>query len=292
RARGRVGMRRESRGRARAVPSRAARRWRDRRLSVGRASQTCAARPRAQAPERRLVSASPASAVTGIDWPAIERELDEEGVAVTPPLLDRGACRTLRERFDDEATVFRATIDMARHSYGRGVYRYFDYPLPPEVQALREAFYPPLAAIANKWVERLGGAANWPATLGELTQRCHAEGQTRPTPLLLRYGPDDYNRLHQDLYGPIHFPLQVIVLLSEPGMELDGGELVLVEQQPRVQSRPIVVSLSLGAAAIVPVLERPCVGKRGYRRVAMRHGVSRIRRGSRMTLGLIFHDAH
>jgi hypothetical protein len=213
------------------------------------------------------VSASPVSAVTGIDWPAIERELDEEGVAVTPPLLDRGACRTLRERFDDEATVFRATIDMARHSYGRGVYRYFDYPLPPEVQALREAFYPPLAAIANKWVERLGGAANWPATLGELTQRCHAEGQTRPTPLLLRYGPDDYNRLHQDLYGPI-------------------------EQQPRVQSRPIVVSLSLGAAAIVPVLERPCVGKRGYRRVAMRHGVSRIRRGSRMTLGLIFHDAH
>ena len=208
-----------------------------------------------------------------------------------PAVLDHVACRRLRERFDDERTVFRSTIDMERYNYGRGVYRYFDYPLPPEVQALREAFYPPLAAIANEWAERLGDATRWPATLAELIERCHAEGQTRPTPLLLRYGPDDYNRLHQDLYGPIYFPLQVIVLLSEPGVEFEGGELVLVEQRARVQSRPIVVPLTQGAAAIVPVRERPRPGKRGYHRVAMRHGVSRIRRGNRMTLGVIFHDA-
>lgn len=237
------------------------------------------------------MSSGPARQVARLDWGALARTLDDEGVAVTSPLLSRAACRGLRQRFDDEGTAFRSTIDMSRHNYGSGMYRYFDYPLPAEVQTLREAFYPPLAAIANEWAGRMGNTGRWPATLIELTERCHADGQRRPTPLLLRYGEGDYNRLHQDLYGPIHFPLQVIVLLSEPGTEFEGGELILVEQRPRVQARPIVVPLQQGAAAIVPVKERPRRGARGFHRVAMRHGVSRVRRGSRTTLGLIFHDA-
>jgi len=237
------------------------------------------------------MSSGPERRVARLDWEALARALDDDGVAVTPPLLSRAVCRGLRQRFDDGRTAFRSTVDMSRHNYGSGMYRYFDYPLPPEVHALREAFYPPLAAIANAWAERMGNGERWPRTLAELTERCHADGQTRPTPLLLRYGEGDYNRLHQDLYGPIHFPLQVIVLLSEPGEEFDGGELILVEQRPRVQARPIVVPLQQGAAAIVPVKERPRRGTRGFHRVAMRHGVSRVRRGSRMTLGLIFHDA-
>lgn len=237
------------------------------------------------------MSSSPEPRVARWDWEALARTLADDGVAVTPPLLSRAACRRLRQSFDDQGTAFRSTIDMSRHNYGSGMYRYFDYPLPAEVQALREAFYSPLAAIANEWAEQMGNNDRWPPTLTELTERCHAEGQSRPTPLLLRYEEGDYNRLHQDLYGPIHFPLQVIVLLSEPGTEFEGGELILVEQRPRVQARPIVVPLLQGAAAIVPVKERPRRGKRGFHRVAMRHGVSRVRRGSRSTLGLIFHDA-
>ena len=226
-----------------------------------------------------------------LDWQAAARTLDEEGFATFPPILGRAVCRRLREKFDDTHTRFRSTVDMARYNFGRGRYRYFDYPLPDEVEHLRAAFYPPLARIANGWAERLGQASPWPDTLAELTDRCHAGGQARPTPLLLRYGQDDYNCLHQDLYGPIHFPLQVIVMLSDPEIEFRGGELILVEQRPRMQSRPMVVPLEQGAAAVIPVRERPRKGTRGWHRTQMRHGVSRVLSGSRTTLGLIFHDA-
>jgi hypothetical protein len=225
-----------------------------------------------------------------LDWAAVAEALDGEGYATLPALLSAGECRRLRERFDEEP-LFRATIDMARYNFGRGTYRYFAYPLPDDVQALRAALYPPLARIANDWAKRLGQPAEWPESLAELTAHCHRHGQARPTPLLLRYGSGDYNCLHQDLYGPIHFPLQVIVMLSDPGRDFSGGELVLVEQRPRMQSRPMVVPLALGAAAIVPVRERPRLGTRGYHRVQMRHGVSRVSCGTRTTLGVIFHDA-
>ena len=228
--------------------------------------------------------------LTDVDWNAVDDALDRDGFATLPPLLDGSECRRLRERFDDD-TRFRATVEMARYNFGQGTYRYFAYPLPAEVQALREALYPPLARIANTWAQRLGQPPRWPSSLTGLTEACHREGQTRPTPLLLRYRADDYNCLHQDLYGPIHFPLQVIVLLCEPGRDFNGRELVLVEQRPRMQSRPMVVPLTLGAAAVIPVKERPRLGTRGYHRVQMRHGVSRVRSGSRITLGVIFHDA-
>ena len=229
--------------------------------------------------------------IEGLDWQAAARALDTEGFATFPAILRRAACRQLRDKFDDDQTHFRSTIDMARYNFGRGRYRYFGYPLPDEVEHLREAFYPPLARIANGWAERLGQTPIWPHTLGDLMERCHAGGQVRPTPLLLHYGAGDYNCLHQDLYGPIHFPLQVIVMLSDPATEFRGGELVLVEQRPRMQSRPMVVPLELGAAAVIPVRERPRQGTRGWHRVQMRHGVSRVLSGSRTTLGLIFHDA-
>ncbi len=180
---------------------------------------------------------------------------------------------------------------MARYNFGRGEYKYFDYPLPTEVQLLREYFYAKLAPIANDWEELLGKERGWPATLAELTERCHDQGQRRPTPLMLCYGEGDYNCLHQDLYGPIHFPLQVVILLSAPGEDFEGGELILVEQRPRMQSRPIVAHLEQGSAAIIPVRERPRRGVRGYHRAPMRHGVSRITAGQRYTLGVIFHDA-
>ncbi len=180
---------------------------------------------------------------------------------------------------------------MARHNFGRGEYKYFGYPLPDTVAGLRAAFYPHLARIANDWAQRLGDEARWPATLDRLLARCHRAGQRRPTPLLLRYRTGDYNCLHQDLYGDIQFPLQVIVQLTARGEDFDGGELVLVEQRPRMQSRPIVVDLPQGAAAIVPVRYRPVRGARGWRRTQMRHGVSAVTAGTRQTLGLIFHDA-
>ena len=232
-----------------------------------------------------------AACVASLDWSRIAEDLDRDGFAVTPPLLAPQACVKLRARFDDPGTRFRATIDMARYNFGRGCYRYFDHPLPAEVGALRATLYPPLAGIANVWAERLGSAPDWPDSLEALTARCRTAGQTRPTPLLLRYGEDDYNCLHQDLYGPLHFPLQVIVMLSDPAREFSGGELVLVEQRPRMQSRPMVVILNQGQAAVVPVRERPRLGTRGWHRVQMRHGVSRVRSGSRTTLGVIFHDA-
>ncbi len=229
--------------------------------------------------------------VADLDWEAMTHDLDAQGFAVTPPIVAAAACRRLRRSFDDGTARFRATVDMARYNFGRGRYRYFDYPLPGVVEALRQALYPHLAAIANTWHERLGQPADWPASLDDLTARCHAQGQLRPTPLLLRYQAGDFNCLHQDLYGPIHFPLQAVVLLSRPGEEFTGGELILVEQRPRMQSRPLVVPLLQGQAAIIPVRERPRRGARGWHRAKMRHGVGTVTGGCRSTLGLIFHDA-
>jgi hypothetical protein len=180
---------------------------------------------------------------------------------------------------------------MRRHGFGRGEYKYFSYPLPEIVAALREALYPPLAAIANRWNEAMNVPVRYPARHAEFLKRCHAAGQNRPTPLLLRYGPDDYNCLHQDIYGEHVFPLQVAFLLSAPGVDFTGGEFVLVEQRPRMQSRAEVVPLAQGQGVIFPVHHRPVQGTRGSYRVNMRHGVSRLRSGARFTLGCIFHDA-
>ena len=180
---------------------------------------------------------------------------------------------------------------MARYNFGRGQYRYFGYPLPDIVATLRSYFYRHLAPIANDWSSKLRQDVRWPAELDQLTAQCHAAGQERPTPLILKYGRGDYNCLHQDLYGPLHFPLQVVIALCDPGEDYDGGELILVEQRPRMQSRPVAMRLQQGSAAIIPVRERPRQGARGYHRATMRHGVSEITAGNRYTLGLIFHDA-
>ncbi len=229
--------------------------------------------------------------IGALDWSAIEAGLAENGYAATGTFLDAAACVELRSLYDDPATAFRSMIDMARYNFGSGEYKYFDYPLPAIVAKLRSSFYARLAPVANAWAKALRTEADWPAELETLLDRCHAAGQIRPTPLLLRYRAGDYNCLHQDLYGPIHFPLQVVIQLSKPGEDFTGGELVLVEQRPRMQSRPIVPVLEQGAAVIIPVRERPRRGTRGYHRAAMRHGVGEILSGERQTLGLIFHDA-
>jgi hypothetical protein len=216
-------------------------------------------------------------------------DIETAGFAVRP-VLEAGACRDLARIWDQE-TQFRKRIIMQQHAYGRGEYRYFSYPLPEAVKSLRETFYPPLAEIANAWRRTLGQDAVFPPTLWEFLDQCHAAGQTRPTPLMLRYGPDDFNCLHQDLYGDLVFPLQVVILLSDPDHDFTGGELLLVEQRPRAQSRAEIVPLRLGDAAIFPVHHRPARGTKGPYRLTMRHGVSRVRSGDRQTLGLIFHDA-
>jgi hypothetical protein len=226
-----------------------------------------------------------------IDWTAAEADLDAYGCALLPGLLDARACAAMAALWDEEAG-FRSHVVMARHGYGRGDYRYFRYELPPVVVALREALYQPLARIANRWAEALGQAARYPDSHADYLERCHAAGQIRPTPLLLRYGPGDWNALHQDLYGEHVFPLQATILLSRPGEDFTGGEFVLSEQRPRQQSRPEVVPLGQGDAVVFPVRERPVKGARGWTRFQMRHGVSRLRSGRRFTLGIIFHDAH
>lgn len=228
--------------------------------------------------------------VGAYDWMALGAALDSHGAAVLPGLLDPAAC-TAMARLYDEAGRFRKRVVMEGHGYGRGEYQYFAYPLPPLVAGLRAALYAPLAAIANRWAAALGEAVRFPAEHAAFLDRCHADGQRRPTPLLLRYGPGDYNRLHQDLYGAHVFPLQVVVLLSAPGTEFRGGEFVLTEQRARMQSRVEVVPLARGDAAVFPVHHRPLAGPRGISRAVMRHGVSRVREGARMTLGVIFHDA-
>lgn len=229
------------------------------------------------------------TAIATLNWDRIGAELDTVGVANAGRVLDADACRSLAARYADD-TLFRSRIVMARHGFGSGEYKYLTYPLPDPVGALRAALYPPLAAIANRWAQALG-IDGFPDTLDAMLARCHAAGQTKPTPLMLSYGQGDYNCLHQDLYGAHVFPLQVVVLLSEPGEDFDGGEFVVVEQRPRMQSRAEVVSLRQGEAAIFATRERPKRGTKGVYRVQLRHGVSRVRRGTRQTLGLIFHDA-
>ena len=216
--------------------------------------------------------------------------LDEQGYIVLPRLLDAATCNGLITNYSDEAR-FRSRIVMARHNFGRGEYQYFDYPLPPVVHRLRETLYAALAPIASTWAARMGKPERYPKTLKSYLSHCHRAGQKRPTPLMLKYAADDYNCLHQDLYGEVHFPLQVATLLSRPGADFSGGELILTQQRPRMQSRANVVPLKRGDAVVFAVNERPVAGKRGDYRVKMRHGVSTVTAGERYVLGLIFHDA-
>ncbi len=225
-----------------------------------------------------------------IDWLGVKTELDGYGCAVLPGLVSAQSCAGLADLYDG-AGQFRSHIHMARHGFGRGEYKYFAYPLPDVVGRLRERLYPPLAGIANDWNQRMGLEAQYPAQHGDYLAQCHAAGQLRPTPLMLRYGAGDYNCLHQDLYGDLVFPLQVAVLLSRQGEDFTGGEFVLTEQRPRMQSRAEVVPLFQGDAVVFAVHHRPVSGTRGSYRVNMRHGVSRLRTGQRHTLGIIFHDA-
>jgi hypothetical protein len=221
---------------------------------------------------------------------AHEATLDEHGWAVMDGLLDHAECEQLITSWEDRPR-FRKHVDMARHSFGRGEYRYFAEPLPEPVQQLRERLYAALAPVANCWWERLAIETRFPTTLEELRERSAAAGQSLPTPLLLRYAAGDYNCLHQDLYGEVWFPLQVVVALDQAGRDYDGGELVLVEQRPRMQSRAMVIPLNRGDAAVIPCHHRPRLGSRGWSRVTMRHGVSVLRSGRRHALGIIFHDA-
>jgi hypothetical protein len=228
--------------------------------------------------------------LTRIDWEKVEADLDETGSSVVPGLIDTKTCAALRTSYGDD-TLFRSRVVMSRHGFGRGEYKYFAYPLPRAVEDLRTSLYPRLAPIANRWETMLGREARFPNTHAGWLKICHATGQVRPTPLLLRYGEGDYNCLHQDLYGEEVFPLQVAILLSEPGRDFTGGEFVMTEQRPRMQSRAEVAPLAQGSGVVFAVNERPVRGSRGVYRVKMRHGVSRLRSGSRFTLGVIFHDA-
>jgi hypothetical protein len=241
---------------------------------------------------RHAAAAAPAIAarLARLDWQRLAAALDGEGCAVIAALLTAEECAALVATYDAEDR-FRSRIVMARHGFGRGEYKYFGHPLPEIVAELRVALYAPLARIANRWNEILGVAARYPDAHAAFLDRCRRAGQTKPTPLLLRYGEGDYNCLHQDLYGEHVFPLQAAFLLSRPGHDFTGGELVLTEQRPRMQSRVEVVPLARGDGVIFPVRHRPARGMRGFYRVNLRHGVSRLRSGHRHTLGIIFHDA-
>jgi uncharacterized protein len=228
--------------------------------------------------------------VAGLDWDRITQSLDTLGYATTGALLHGDECASLVDTYAaDEG--FRSRVIMARHGFGRGEYKYFDYPLPKLVSELRTAFYSPLAGIANHWNERMGVRKEFPQSHAEYLDLCHRAGQTKATPLVLQYGPGDYNCMHQDLYGELVFPIQITVLLAQSKADFTGGEFVLTEQRPRMQSRAEVVSLTRGEAVIFPVHHRPVQGARGTYRVDMRHGVSRVQSGRRNTLGIIFHDA-
>ena len=228
--------------------------------------------------------------LAALDWSRIATDLDAEGRAIVPGMLSAEECAAHSSLFAQQEP-FRSRVVMARHGFGRGEYKYFAYPLPDLVATLRAALYPPLAEIANRWNEAMGVEARYPDDHAAFVDRCHRGGQTRPTPLLLQYAEGDYNCLHQDLYGEHVFPLQVAFLLSTPGVDFTGGEFVLTEQRPRMQSRAEVVSLDRGDGVIFPVHHRPVRGTRGYYRVNLRHGVSKLRSGHRHCLGIIFHDA-
>jgi hypothetical protein len=241
----------------------------------------------------RLSSSSPpliAQRVAALDWQGVATSLDADGHARISPILTPEECASLAALYADGA-LFRSRIVMARHGFGRGEYQYFAYPLPDLVGELRTALYPRLCGLASRWNEAMGIDVRYPLAHAAFLERCHRAGQTRPTPLLLQYGAGDYNCLHQDLYGEHVFPLQVVFLLSIPGTDFSGGELVLTEQRPRMQSRAEVVPLAQGDGVIFAVHHRPVRGTRGFYRVTMRHGVSRVRSGHRHTLGIIFHDA-
>lgn len=243
---------------------------------------------------RALVTLGTAPSTTarvgGLDWPTVARTLDEVGVALGAPVLGRAECRTLVDRYADDG-LFRSTIDMARHRFGEGEYRYFAHPLPAIVGDLRAAFWHHLLPIARGWAQRRDQPAPWPDAFEDWLDQCHQAGQRRPTPLMLRYGAGDWNALHRDLYGELVFPLQVVVGLDEPGVDYTGGEFVVVEQRPRAQSRATVTTIPQGHALVFTTRDRPVRTKRGWSNGPMRHGVSTVRSGRRHTLGLVFHDA-
>jgi uncharacterized protein len=237
-----------------------------------------------------LPTKSIAQRVEALDWLRIEHDLDQMGYAMTPRLLEADECDELAGLFGQDER-FRSTIDMRRYRFGSGVYRYFDYPLPGTVQELREGFYPPLAIVANRWASMLNTGVSFPDTLDEFLALCHEKGQTRPTPLILHYEIGDHNALHQDVYGAVGFPFQVLTVLSKREEDYTGGEFLLLNQRPRAQSIGEAIPLDQGQMLIFPNQHRPVEGKRGYYRVNMRHGVSRLRSGERYSLGIIFHDA-
>lgn len=231
-----------------------------------------------------------ADRVIALDWEFVARELEEQGSAVLKAVLSPGECLALASLYPNDG-IFRSRVVMSRHGFGRGEYKYFSYPLPAPVAELREALYPRLVPIANQWNAAMNVGVRYPERHSDFLERCHRAGQAKPTPLLLKYGPGDYNCLHQDLYGEHVFPLQVAFLLSEPGRDFEGGEFVMTEQRPRMQSRAMVVPLQQGDGVAFAVHNRPVRGTRGVYRVNLRHGVSRVRSGHRHTLGVIFHDA-
>ena len=230
------------------------------------------------------------SAVAAIDWDQVAKDLDAEGHGVIKNLLPADECKEISDLYKSDR-LFRSRVVMERHRFGRGEYKYFNYPLPAIVASLRTSVYPQLVPVANRWNELLGSDSRYPAQHADYIERCHQAGQTKPTPLILQYGTGDYNCLHQDLYGEHVFPLQLAILLSEPDRDFTGGEFVLTEQRPRMQSRPMVVPLRQGDGVVFAVHQRPVHGTKNVYRVNLRHGVSRIRSGHRHTLGIIFHDA-
>jgi uncharacterized protein len=230
-----------------------------------------------------------ADRIADLDWGSLTARIDEDGFVQTPPVLSASECRALGASFEDGS--FRSTIDMRRYRFGEGEYKYFDAPLPEVIDGARHALYPPLAGLANEWAQRLAEADDFPLELDDFLARCHRAGQRRTTPLILRYHEGGYNTLHQDVYGEVAFPLQVVTMLDRPGEDFEGGQFVLLEQRPRAQSRAHVIDLERGAFLVFPTRVRPVLGKRGHYRTAMRHGVATVRRGERTTLGIIFHDA-
>jgi hypothetical protein len=230
-----------------------------------------------------------ADRIESLDWAALTERMDADGFVQTPPVYTAAECRELAATFEEGS--FRSTIDMRRYRFGEGAYKYFDAPLPALIDDARHALYPPLAALANDWAQRLGETAGYPPALDAFLDRCHIAGQQRPTPLILRYGEGGHNTLHQDIYGDVAFPLQAVTVLDRPGQDFEGGQFVLLEQRPRAQSRAHVIDLQRGAFLVFATRHRPVKGTRGYYRANMRHGVATVLSGRRTTLGVIFHDA-